>query len=106
MTAAWSPRRESADPEAVALDASMEASFEVAALLSSFQARKTDLAADWQHGGPGTEEGATLCAATALSSASSSPSNTPGPVPRLPSRCGTVARYALVGAQPPGVVFP
>jgi hypothetical protein len=27
-----------------------------AALLSSFQARKTDLAADWQQGTPGTEE--------------------------------------------------
>ncbi|MEY9933076.1 hypothetical protein ABH926_007729 [Catenulispora sp. GP43] len=26
------------------------------ALLSSFQARRTDLAVDWQHGSPGTEE--------------------------------------------------
>lgn len=97
----WQLQAESADPEAVAPDASMEVSLSpvvpepllgdeaeqaflsrwaeiqvrfvedpaasvrdadrlideiAAALLNSFQARKTDLAADWQHGSPGTEE--------------------------------------------------
>ena len=44
------------DPAASVRDADKLIDEIATALLESFQARRADLAADWQHGSPGTEE--------------------------------------------------